>query len=253
MKRIILYITTFVLFFAISVISHVPASFALKYAPAMRGVTLTGVTGTIWHGSTQKLTWNNQQLGQVYWDFQPSQLLKGKAAYSLRFGRGSDLNFSGKGVVGADFSGLYAENIVASVPAKNIQSKVNMPLPIDVSGQVELSINDYRYASPWCESAQGTLVWNASEINSPLAKLSLGTIITDITCSNSVLSAVSAHDSKQIAGAFNAELNADKRYKADAWFKPNSEFPSGLKSQLKWLGNPNSQGRYSFVYSGKLR
>lgn len=251
MKRIILYIFLFTGLFSLSVVVHTPVSFVLPYANLPMDVS--GASGTLWQGNIQQLNWRGQNLGKVSWQFSPSQLFKGKAEYALRFGYGSDLGFNGKGIVGFDFSGLYANNVVASIAAKSIQNKVNYPLPIDANGQVELAIQQYRYEQPWCQAAQGTLVWNNSEVNSPLGNLNLGTIIADLSCANSVLSAESNHENGQLAAAFTAELSRDMQVKLDAWFKPNSDFPAGMRSQLKWLGNPDAQGRYPFVYSGVVR
>ena len=253
MKRIFLFSLCFILVFLVSVLIHVPVSFAIKYLPPIQGLEFNGIGGTVWQGNAKNIVWKNQNLGQVVWDFQPGKLMEGKAEFSLRFGRGSDLNFTGKGNVGISISGPYAESVVASVPASQILQKVNVPVPVSADGRVELSIHEYRYAAPWCQSANGTLVWNASEINSPLGNLNLGALIADVNCSDNKLMASGNQETKQVAGAFNAQLDANKVYKMDAWFKPNSEFPAGMKSQLKWLGNPNAEGRYPFVYTGKLR
>lgn len=251
MKRIILYIFLFTGLFSLSIVVHTPVSFVLPYVNLPMDVS--GASGTLWQGSIQQLYWRGQNLGKVSWQFAPSQLIKGKAEYGLRFGYGSDLGFSGKGILGVDLSGLYANNVVASIAAKSIQSRVNLPLPIDVDGQIELAIQQYRYEQPWCQSAKGTLVWNNSEVNSPLGSLNLATIIADVSCANSVLFAESTHENEQLAAAFTAELNSDMLVQLEAWFKPNRDFPSAMASQLRWLGNPDAQGRYPFVYSGAVR
>lgn len=253
MKKIVLLSFVVILVFITSLIVHLPLSFAMKYVPEIRGLQLSGLNGTIWQGSAKTVKWNNRNFGQLSWDFQPASLFSGKAQFAVRFGRGSALNLNGKGVVGADFSGFYAENVFASVPASSVQSQVKIPLPVTASGQLELSVSEYRFAQPWCESAKGNLVWNASEVKSPLGTLSPGTIIADISCQDSVLSASSAHEHEQLAAAFTGTLDSRRQYKMDAWFKPNSEFPQTMKSQLKWLGEPDSRGRYPFLFSGSLR
>jgi len=253
MKRVMFFSLLVILVFCTSLVVHLPLSFAVKYMPEVRGLQLSGLNGTLWQGSAKTVRWNNRNFGQLNWDFQPASLFSGKAQFAVRFGRDSDLNLSGKGIVGADFSGLYAENVFASVPVSSVQSQVQIPVPVTATGQLELSVSEYRFAQPWCESATGSLVWNASEVQSPLGTLSPGTIIADISCKDSVLSASSAHDHPQLSGAFTATLDSSRQYKMDAWFKPNSEFPQAMTSQLKWLGNPDSQGRYPFLFSGGLR
>ncbi|WP_459782858.1 type II secretion system protein N, partial [Photobacterium sp. R1] len=51
---------------------------------------------------------------------------------------------------------------------------------------------------------------------------------------------------------WQAGLTTDQRYNLNGWFKPGAELPSGLQEQLKWLGNPDANGRYPIRYTGRL-
>ncbi|PWI33167.1 general secretion pathway protein GspN [Vibrio albus] len=241
-----------VLVFGISVVVHAPAAFVINQMPKIRGLILEGVQGSIWQGSAQNVVWKRDNIGQVSWNFQPVKLFSGKAEFMVRFGRGSDLDLQGKGMVGADLQGVYAEKILASMPAASVLKKVTVPVPVDVAGQLELTIQDYRYAQPWCESATGSLVWNGSEVRSPIGTLVPGMVIADLSCNNSKLAASGTQNNKQVSAEFSAELQPNRRYSLDAWFKPGAEFPSSMQAQLKWLGNPDAQGRYPLTYLGRL-
>ncbi|WED21935.1 type II secretion system protein N [Vibrio sp. JC009] len=252
MKRIVLFSILFLFVTLISVCAHTPASFVFKYMPKVKGLEIAGLSGTIWHGKAQSVVVRGINLGQVSWDFIPSDLFQGEAAYAVRFGRNSPMKLSGKGIIGYGFSGPFAENLHASVPAESALQFAPVPVPVEVSGQLDLTINEYQYASPWCQSARGALVWNASQIDSPLGGLELGTIIADLECSDSTLIAKGEHDVAQLSGAIDAELSSDMKYRLDTWFKPGAQFPPSMQKQLKWLGDPDNQGRYPFVLSGKL-
>jgi general secretion pathway protein N len=251
-KRIIGYLILFVLVMSISVLSHAPASFVYKHLPKVRGLQVTGLSGTIWHGQAQAVRWRGRSFGQVNWQFAPGRLLAGKLEYALRFGKGSDMQLRGKGQAGLGMNGPYAENLHASLPAANLVQFSPMPVPAEVQGQLELTLRSYHYAAPWCGEADGTLVWSGSRVDSMLGTLELGTILADVRCQDNQLSAGSDHDSPQASGAFSAELNTSRQYSLDAWFKPGAEFPPGMQAQLKWLGSPDGQGRYPFVFSGKF-
>ncbi|MDF5643041.1 type II secretion system protein N, partial [Vibrio parahaemolyticus] len=121
-----------------------------------------------------------------------------------------------------------------------------------VDGQLELNIRHATYAAPWCKNGEGTLVWNASGIQSPVGSLDLGPVIADINCQDSVLTATGEQSSEQVSAAFSAELMPNQRYSTKAWFKPGAEFPSSMGEQLKWLGKPNAQGQYEFNYQGRF-
>ncbi|KGK10047.1 type II secretion system protein N [Vibrio navarrensis] len=253
MKRGIVYSLIFIVFFSISLISSIPASFVLGYLPPVRGLAIEGPSGTIWKGSAHKISWQGQDLGEVNWDVQWMPLLTGDAQVMLRFGRGSEMNLRGKGRVGYSLSrGAYVENLVASLPAKYIASKIPMPLPIDVEGQVELNVAQAVYQAPWCATGAGTLVWSTAKVGTPIGGLDLGPVITDIQCENSLLSAKGSQQSEQVSAAFSAEVSPNRQYVTSAWFKPGAAFPTSMKSQLSWLGNPNAQGQYQFDYKGRF-
>lgn len=63
----------------LSLVGLIPAHVAL----AIFGVpadTVSGVSGTVWRGSFQRLTINNVVLGPVSWQARPSRLLLGRLA-----------------------------------------------------------------------------------------------------------------------------------------------------------------------------
>ncbi|WP_375752166.1 type II secretion system protein N [Vibrio sp. HN007] len=252
MKRIIYFSLLFLFVLTASVIAHLPASFVFNQIPKIRGLDVTGISGTIWHGQANEVRWQGTNAGQFRWNFSAMKLLQGKAEYALRFGRGSDIQLTGTGNMGYGLQGLYAERVLASIPVNAIMERAAIPFPIDAKGTVELTLNSFQYVQPWCGEAKGALVWNGSEIDSPLGTLELGTVFTDFTCSDNKLTLSGNHEAAQASGAMDTELTPDMRYKLSAWFKPGAELPEAMQSQLKWLGNPENDGRYIFELSGKL-
>ena len=253
MKRVLLYVFIFVAFFSFSLVAGLPVSWVLQQVPQVRGLDIQNAQGTVWQGKASSVYWQRQYLGEVNWDFQLSGLFTGKAEFAVRFGRGSDMAVRGRGLVGYSLgSGPYAENVVASIPAAKVVEQTRLPVPVSVDGQLELNIRHATYAAPWCKTGEGTLVWSASGIQSPLGSLELGPVIADLSCKDSVLSTSGEQKSKQVSAAFSAELMPNQRYSTKAWFKPGAEFPSSMSEQLKWLGNPNAQGQYEFNYQGRF-
>jgi general secretion pathway protein N len=250
-KRIIGIVVLVLLVFGISVVVHAPAAFVVHQLPKVRGLILDGVQGTLWHGAAQRVTWQRESFGQVSWDFQPGQLLSGRAEFAVRFGRGSDMALQGKGFIGADSDGLYVEKVLASMPAEKVLQQVTLPVPVEVAGQLELTVQQYRYAQPWCASASGSLAWNGSEVTTPVGRLKPGMVIADLNCENSALTASATQNNRQLSAQFSAELQPNRRYSLKGWFKPGAAFPASMQAQLKWLGNPDNQGRYPLTYAGR--
>ncbi|WMN87428.1 type II secretion system protein N [Vibrio parahaemolyticus] len=253
MKRVVLYAGIFIVCFSVSLLMGLPVSWVVKQSPKVSGLDIQGVQGTIWQGHASNVRWQRQNLGEVNWDFQWSALFTGKAEFAVRFGRGSDMEVRGRGLVGYGlFGDAYAKDLVASVPAIKVVEQARLPVPVGVDGQLELNIHHATYATPWCGEGDGTLVWNASGIQSPLGRLDLGPVVANLNCKDSVLTASGEQNSPQVSAAFSAELMPNQRYSTTAWFKPGAEFPSAMGDQLQWLGKPNAQGQYEFDYKGRF-
>lgn len=252
MKSMKWYLLVFVLMLIASLVAHIPAAWVYAQLPTQRGVEVTGISGTIWQGQVQQFKVNRQSYGNLSWDFQASKLLTAKLEYQVRFGRGSSMKLDGKGFVGVGFSGLYANNILASLPIQQVMAYVPTHVPVELKGRLELSLTSLKYAQPWCEEAKGSVAWTGSDIVSPIGQLTPGPVIADITCQAQNIEVLGKQNNPQVMSEFKASLNEQARYESLAWFKPGAEFPASMAEQLKWLGEPNAQGRYQFSFAGKL-
>lgn len=146
-KKTLLYGSLLLSVFSTSVVVHLPAKFVVDNLPNVRGLDISGVQGSLWQGRAQKVSFQQYDFGQVTWDLQVFKLLTGKAELNVRFGRNSELGLTGRGVVGYGFSGPYAENLLASIPVAKVMEQVNVPAPVGATGDLELMIKNYSYAS----------------------------------------------------------------------------------------------------------
>ncbi|WP_194438195.1 type II secretion system protein N [Vibrio fluminensis] len=250
--KLLLVLALLVTFFA-SAIVHLPIQAVLTYAPLPKQLRISGASGTLWQGQVQQLQWQRYNLGQVSWQLQPSKLLTGKVQANVRLGRGNPWQLRARGVVGYGLQGAYAENVIASLPASEvIKFAPPMPVPLDINGQLELSIQSLAYAAPYCRAGKGKLVWNTDKIGTPLVDLLVGPVVADLSCQDSAIKIAGNQQSDQVRSEFSLDLQANRQYNAKAWFSPQAEMPEALSQQLKWLPQPDSQGRYQFTYRGRI-
>ncbi|MGN2615399.1 type II secretion system protein N [Aliivibrio fischeri] len=253
MKFKLLIATVFSTFFTFSALLHIPIQWVVEQAPKVRGLELTGLSGTPWKGQVDSLSFQRMNYGQVQWEIDPLAIFKGHAVFAVRFGRGSELDLRGKGTVGYSVSmGAYAENLVLSFPIANAMKHLPMAVPISLQGQAEISVKSYQQGQPWCKQASGEVVWSGGKVVSPLGNIDPETVIADVICSDNKISLVSKQSSKDVASQFDVTLNPNRSYQVSGWFKPEANFPSSLRSQLKWVGKPDSKGQYRVTYSGRL-
>lgn len=253
MKFKLLVATVFSTCFTTSALLHIPIQWVVEQAPKIRGLELTGLSGTPWKGQVDSLSWQRTNYGQLQWEIDPLALLKGHAVFAVRFGRGSEFDLRGKGTVGYSVSmGGYAENMVISFPIANAMKRVPMAVPVSLQGQAEISIASFQQGQPWCQQAQGEIVWSGGKIVSPLGNINPETVIADVVCNESKINVVSKQSSTEVSSQFEVTLNPNHTYEMKGWFKPEANFPSSLQSQLKWVGNPDANGQYRVTYSGRL-
>jgi len=252
-KKIILSALLLISILATSALVHLPAQFIIMYAPLPTALTLTGVEGTLWQGSVHQLKWQQQNFGSVTWQLNVTKLLAGKLEAQVRFGRGSDIGVQGRGIVGYSTQGAYAQNLLASMPVEQAMTFApSLPIPLDLTGQLELSLRDYHYATPYCQRGEGTLVWNTDKLVTPMAELNIGPVVAELSCQQNVIKAQGEQNSADVSSGFTAELNVNQSYTASAWFKPEASFPDNLKQQLQWLPTQaDSEGKYPFSYQGR--
>ncbi|WP_220457553.1 type II secretion system protein N [Vibrio marinisediminis] len=252
-KSKILLVVILVVAFVVSAVIHLPIQAVLAHAPLPNQLKIAGASGTLWQGQVQQLQWQQYNLGQVSWQLQPTKLLTGNLQAQVRLGRGNPWQLRARGVVGYGLQGAYAEDVIASMPATQVMKFAPpIPVPLDITGQLELSIESLQYAAPYCRSGKGNLVWNTDQIGTPLAPLELGPVIADLSCKESNIKVMGKQRSQQVMSEFSLDLQANHQYSAKAWFNPQPEFPDALAEQLKWLPTPDNQGRYQFSYRGRL-
>ncbi|MCG7496782.1 type II secretion system protein N [Vibrio sp. Of7-15] len=252
MKFKLLIGAVFTLFFSVSLLAHLPIKWVLEQVPKVPQLSLKGVSGTPWQGKAEQVSWQQHNAGQVSWELQLASLFTGKVEFKVRFGRGSDLNLRGKGVIGYDMNGPYGRDLLLSAPADKLLGLAKMPVPVSAQGQLELTLAQYRFVAPWCQVADGELVWSGAQVISPLGNINPGPVIADVNCTDNQLSVQSKQNSEALSSEFEVGLTPNMRYSVSGWFKPGAEFPAGLNSQLKWLGNPDPKGQYKITQSGRL-
>lgn len=255
MKRAILSGVFLSSVFVASAMIHLPAQFIVQHAPLPSQLRIAGVEGTVWQGSAQQVQWQGINYGTLSWQLNPVKMFSGGLEAQVRFGKGSDFSVQGRGTVGVDMSGFYANQMLASIPVEKLLTLMPpLPFPLDLSGPVEINLRSYRYAQPYCDSAQGSLVWNTGSVGSPLADLYLGPVIAQFTCQQNRIDVEGEQKSKEVESGFVAKVNAiERNYQGSGWFKPLAEFPQTLQQQLKWLPEQaDNEGKYQFSKQGRL-
>lgn len=255
MKFKLLIAVIFSVFFVISCLLHVPIQSLFTLLPKVNGLSINGLSGTPWKGEANSILWKGVNYGETQWQIEAWHLFKGAGTYSVRFGKGSELQVRGKGTIGYRFfGGAYAENLIISAPVETLMEKISIPVPVSLQGKLELTIDQFEQGNQqqWCQEATGKLVWSSGQIISPLGNINPDMVDADIICNENKINLISKQSSTDISSEFNVTLNPNRSYKAEGWIKPGVDLATDLREQLKWLGEPNAKGQYKVSYSGQI-
>lgn len=254
MKRITLF-AVFPLIFLMSVIAHLPAQWLLNYLTLPNALQWQSVSGTLWQGKMDGVQWQNQAIGRVQWQWLWSGLWKAEPQVAWRVLRDQHSPFEGKGIVAYSFSGLMVKNAWLSAPASLIAQQMaqlsRTQYPVQVKGQVMLTVDQWQYGFPWCKQAQAHLSWQNAELSSVIGEIALDELSSDIHCQAQEIQLNGQQANTQTSGELSLQLIAPNRYQLDAWFKPEAEFPKPLAHYLSYLPSPDPQGRYHFSQQGQ--
>ncbi|MDO6707485.1 type II secretion system protein N [Photobacterium sp. 1_MG-2023] len=231
---------------------HLPASWLWQFVPSPPGLTVTGIKGTLWDGNASQARWQQWDLGEVGWEMSPWKLLTGHVLLDVTLGRGSPLDYRGKGLLGVNFDGPYAKDFSLHLSAQQVSQLMPLPVPLTLGGSFELQLSEYRFAPPYCETLDGQLIWHGASIGTPLGEIDPDTANAMLSCNDGQLMATIKQESSQVTSEWQASLSPNQTYHLNGWFKPGAELPGGLRDQLKWVGNPDADGRYPIRYSGRL-
>ncbi|WP_330961660.1 type II secretion system protein N [Photobacterium sp. 53610] len=243
---------SFVFALLVSLLVHLPASWLWQFVPNTPGLVVSGISGTPWKGSASQIRWQQWVLGEAEWTMFPWKLLTGDAAFKVSMGRGSELGYRGDGTLGINFDGPYAKGFVLTMSAQQVVQSVRLPIPLTLGGSFTLTLNDYRFASPYCQALDGVLTWNGALVGTPMGEIDLGPVNAELSCNDGQLAATSHQKSNQVESDWQASLSQNQTYSLNGWFTPGAELPANLRDQLKWLGSPDASGRYPVRYSGRL-
>ncbi|WP_412779323.1 type II secretion system protein N [Photobacterium aquimaris] len=168
--------------FIASLVAHVPASWLWQHAPKINGLALEGITGTPWQGSAANVRWQNQPFGHLQWNMRIGRLLQGELAFDVRFGKGSEFQLQGQGLVGYNSDGPFAEKLLLSMPAVQAIAQAQLPVPLTVTGNLELTVRNYHYAAPYCKTLDATLAWVQGSAATPMGTINPGPVFADLSC-----------------------------------------------------------------------
>ncbi len=241
-KRLILAgIATFV----IGLVITFPARMAYQWL-APDELKLSGIDGTIWHGSAAQGTAGGLYLANISWSYEPLALLTGKFEFASSSNLASGF-FDARIAVGlggkltlSDVSGaLTLDTLTAILPLSGIEGDVSVTfeeviiengVPVEATGKLLLANLVSRYLSP-------TIL---GDYEAEFQTYDEG-ILASVESINGVL---------ELVGMVKLTRNRNWEFIGKVAATPAA--PLGISQQLQLLGSPDSRGKRDFRIEGQL-
>lgn len=245
-------ILLFVLFYLGSLITTVPASIITYFIPKNSGVEISTPTGTLWNGKTTQITYDKQYtLQKVSWKVDWSALFALNLKLDLRFSNSAQA-MSGNGSLRYGFNGPSVENLFIDLPASQILSYANLPVPVEVNGDVSLVVKKASQGAPYCEQLDAVIIWDNASINSQMGNIDLASANIDVNCDSGEIFAVSQQQSEQIETSFNGSLRKAGAYKLTGLIKGTEKLDPSINQSLSWIGRKDNSGATVINIDGNL-
>jgi len=228
-----------------------PASFVVNYIPPQPGVTLGPAQGTIWQGKLDYVRYNQVTVNNVTWDVLWGPLLQGRLMLDLNLGNRKD-DIRGGGEVGYSFAGVVANNFKLSAPLATISQIQPLPLGLKASGMLNLFLDSYQQASPWCEVLSGNLRLASANISSNLGSVDITKAQAVFNCDKGALVAVIKPATNSLGIDAKVRLDQKRQLKVSGFVTPAANAPRDFVELLKFTGQPDSNGRYVLNFKQKI-
>ncbi|MDK1288953.1 type II secretion system protein N [Pseudoalteromonas umbrosa] len=248
MKNAVSVVLAFLFAFIVFTIVSIPAPVALQLVKSHipKDVRLGAVTGSFWEGQISGVQYQNLRFNDVKWQLNGWALFTGQVQGKLNFGnaRRSD-ELSGR----SNFAFSLFDNSVElgkttlRFSVEQAMRQVNLPLPVDAKGRVILELDEYNSGQPYCESLKGDISSPEIQVKGMSGWFSIGDLSGLLSCKSGDI-AVVVEPENLLGLRADATLAENMQFKVAGNIKPDASLPKEVHDAVKFLGRPDSQGRY---------
>lgn len=247
MKRIWPLVVLGVVTYLVFAIATLPASVILSRLPP--SVVTAGVEGTAWNGRAQIVQVAGAQIGSVQWNLHALPLFTGRVRTDLKVAR-SDGFIETRLSMPMSGGTLALSNLTGSLPLSALPPSV---APGGWTGIVNARLQQLELANGWPAQIEGTVEIN--DLTGPARRPSnVGSYKATFppgTSGDEIVGALADQGGPlEIAGSIR--LKPDRSYVIEGSVAPRPEASRSMTDSLRFLGEPDAQGRRPFSLAGTM-
>lgn len=234
-------------------VATLPASVLAR--PLTRlGLEAATLSGSVWTGHAQALSWRAAPLGDLKWSISPLSLLRGRVAGAFDLARPD-------GRLRSDFSAslggeLRLESVIADLPVEALAA-LPIGMPRGWRGRVSGQFDEIVLRRGWPTALRGMLDMDGL-IAPPPRSTTIGSyhvVIPDPqSASTGADELIARVVDKEGPFAFEGRftLGVDRSFLLEGMLAPRGSTPPALARSLEMLGPPDAAGRRPLSVSGTL-
>jgi general secretion pathway protein N len=244
---IALGIGAFVLFALVTLPADIVTS---RFKPA--GITLTGVSGTLWNGRAQAVRGTGDaHLGSVEWKLNILSLFKGSLGADVKIARTD--GFAQASITTGPAGRVSLQALNASLPIATLPQSI---VPGGWSGMLSLKFQQLTIEKDWPVAATGTL--EAVDLTGPANRpVDLGSYrivfpAQGVPAADTLTGTLSDTGAGPLIVTGKVLLKKNRSYLIDGLIATRPGAPGDMTKTLEFLGEPDGQGRRPFTFEGTM-
>jgi general secretion pathway protein N len=231
----------------IFLIVKLPAAQVLSKIHLPKGLSVSGVSGSIWNGYTQRAQFKGLPVNDVNWSLSFFPLLLGEIGGDINVGNIRDVEQIS--VIGhISFSGkrLQADNVLAYIPTDLVMSLLTLPIPIKADGRFKVQLSEVDYETG-CQLLTGKGQWLNANYTGTTGVIELGNFDADLHCQdNNIVMDVKQPNSFGLSA--KATVPNNMKFKIEGRFKPEENLPKEVHQAAQFFGKQDSNGYYAIKF-----
>ncbi len=236
-------------FYLAFLLAELPAARLLGWLPLPAGLSLSGVSGTLWQGQAAALSWRGWQVRALSWRLHLGPLLLGRPTLALSLADAAGLS----GEAQLSWRGHWQIRALdLQAPAAALLAARPQPWPVTVSGKVRLQVAEAAFEPAGCLAMAGQLRWSRAMLGTPLGELQLAEPVAQLDCLQGRLVAEVQQRSTQLSLQGRGELEPRGEYRFRGSLQPGAELSPQMAQLLGQLGPRDSQGQIRLTLQGRF-
>ena len=248
MKKVWPLIALGLVAFLLFALVTLPAGIVLSFVHPP-GVTLAGVSGTLWKGRAQAVRSGATHVGSLEWDLNVLSLFTGKLGADVKVTRSDGF---AQGSVATGAGGLITvRGLTASLPLGALPSNL---IRGGWTGTVNVKLAQLAVQNSWPVAATGTVevMDLVGPANKPAALGSYKVAFPEGAATAEGLKGELSDAGGPLAVNGTVAINKNRSYLVSGLIATRPGAPSDIARTLEILGEPDAQGRRQFAIEGSM-